>query len=417
MEERRISMLYLENLKRRLTGLFSAEARRSPAFPIVLLFIVLIVPAGLWFAHTRAYFHKTKQKINDEPQTALSTGPGGRDPVIITRNPSAPGAPEFVSATILPGLGLDILQITARIPGKGDIPLLVAPSLDDFTTGSVVRHGPNDVHGALEAPWGGILSGLKTILGTSLMLDFQGNTFSVPTDDKGVQGGAEGGLLQNQVFGAPVVSHADDAVTLTGSLPETDFDGHWRSKMQVQVEVRISGKFVDITSAIRNVGEESAPMGLGWHPRFQLGSDRADVRLRIPQASVLEISDRTHELPTGKITAAGNTLARFMDGPEPLRNVSLDEALVRLKNTAPTSAEIQDPAAGYGLRLTAVSSNMRELRVFAPSDGNFVSLGFQTNFDNPLGHVWTAEEPAIAILQPGQTLEYKVRLEILPIRP
>ncbi len=418
MEERRIGMLYLDILKRRVAGLFGGTLRRSSIFPFAILFLVLVIPAGIWYAHTRALFHRTKEKIGDDQQIIVSTGPGGRDPLQLTRA-ATPGshAPEFVSATVLPGLGLDLVQISASIPGKGVVPLLVAPTMDELTAGTAPRSGPNDLHGALEVPWGGLLTGLRNVLGTSLMMDFQGNTISVPTDGRGTPISAEGGLMQNRIADTAAVTSTPGGASITGTLTDSDFDGHWRSKTQVRLQTELNGSSVDLTIWARNTGEEAAPMGVGWHPRFQLAGDRANVQLLLPRAEMLEITDHTRELPTGRILAANDALSRFMEHPEPLRTVSLDDALVRLKPGAPggVSAELRDPAAGYGLRITALSSSIGELRLYAPVDGNFISIGFQTNLDDPLGHIWTGEEPGILILQPGQTLEYKVRLEIFPL--
>lgn len=418
MEERRIGMLYLNNVKRGILGLFGSGFRRSPTFPLAILFVVLVIPAGLWYAHTHAYFHKTREKIGNDQPAVTSTGPGGRDPMMVTRAASPnDAAPQFVSATVLPGLGLDVVQISAMVPGKGVVPLLVAPTMDELTNGSAPRSGPNDLHGAIEVPWAGLLTGLKNVLGTSLMMDFQGNAISVPTDGRGPPMSAEGGLIQSTNADTASVKSTPDGASLTGTIADTDFDGHWKSKTQIGVRVQVQADSVELTVSARNTGEDAAPMGIGWHPRFRLAGNRAAAQLHLPRAGLLEIVDHVREMPTGKIVAPGEPFSRFMDASEPLRTDALDGALVRLKSgpAGVDSAEIRDPSAGYGLRLTAVSSNMGELRVYAPADGNFISLGFQTNLDNPLGHSWTAEEPGILILQPGQTLTYKVRLEIFPL--
>jgi hypothetical protein len=38
--------------------------------------------------------------------------------------------PEFLSVTLLPGRGMNVLQITAYIPGKGEVNLLASPSIE-----------------------------------------------------------------------------------------------------------------------------------------------------------------------------------------------------------------------------------------------------------------------------------------------
>ena len=39
--------------------------------------------------------------------------------------------PEFLSATLLPGRGMNVLQITAYLPHKGEVSLLASPTLGD----------------------------------------------------------------------------------------------------------------------------------------------------------------------------------------------------------------------------------------------------------------------------------------------
>jgi hypothetical protein len=53
------------------------------------------------------------------------------------------------------------------------------------------------------------------------------------------------------------------------------------------------------------------------------------------------------------------------------------------------------------------------MRVVAPADGDFVSIDPQYNNDDPLGREWDKDGDAgMVVLQPGQTTQWKVRLEI-----
>ena len=50
----------------------------------------------------------------------------------LARKASSGGSkPEFLSVTLLPGRGMNMFQVTAAIPGKGEIPLMRSPSLAD----------------------------------------------------------------------------------------------------------------------------------------------------------------------------------------------------------------------------------------------------------------------------------------------
>src|SRR5690348_17452682 len=70
-----------------------------------------------------------------KPETAAtSTAPtqiNGENVVHLSRTATSNGQkPEFLSATILPGRGMNVFQITANVPGKGTVDVLASPSLE-----------------------------------------------------------------------------------------------------------------------------------------------------------------------------------------------------------------------------------------------------------------------------------------------
>lgn len=54
---------------------------------------------------------------------------GGQPIVKLTRAAAGTTKPEFTSITLAPGRGMEILQITANFPGKGNVDLLASPDL------------------------------------------------------------------------------------------------------------------------------------------------------------------------------------------------------------------------------------------------------------------------------------------------
>src|SRR6202034_3920973 len=57
---------------------------------------------------------------------------GGMDVVHLQRAATSHGKkPEFLSLTLLPGRGMNVFQITADIPGRGDTPVLKSPSVEE----------------------------------------------------------------------------------------------------------------------------------------------------------------------------------------------------------------------------------------------------------------------------------------------
>ena len=394
---------------------------RSPLFFLGGLGLLVLVPAAGWYLHLHGKFHTAKSDLGVGEQAAgpETPRPGGADPLVLLR-PQTPGgaAPEFLSVTLLPGLGMSVLQLTASVPGRGEIPLLVAPSVQAMADNPTsARVGIMDLRGALEVPWAGSISGLISPLGTSLSTVWKGRTISVERDLQERAGLAEGGMLLSEAADATQADPSTGGATATGSFKATDFAGHWPSKTDVTVTAQLGARTLDLTVTATNVGNEPEPMGIGWQPRFAIPSgDREAVELRLPTGEQMEIADRTRNIPSGRLTIPGETLNRFEEHPSALGAMGLDETLVHLRSGTPDSgaaAEMRDPASGFGLRLVSVSSTIEALHVIAPSGAGYVSLGMQTNFDDATGKEWTGA--GIATLAPGESLAWKVRLEIFAV--
>ena len=54
---------------------------------------------------------------------------GGQKIVTLTRAATSKTKPEFTSITLAPGRGMELLQITANFPGKGEVNVLASPDL------------------------------------------------------------------------------------------------------------------------------------------------------------------------------------------------------------------------------------------------------------------------------------------------
>ena len=92
--------------------------------------------------------------------------PGGQDAIVLTRTRMMEDSlPEFLSVTMLPGRGMNVLQITAYVPGRGEVSLMASPSVAD-AAGAMSGVGDDAngqaslaMGGALEAPWAGRIWG------------------------------------------------------------------------------------------------------------------------------------------------------------------------------------------------------------------------------------------------------------------
>src|ERR1700735_3766129 len=132
----------------------------------------LLCAALLAAAYERGHgnLEKLKTRVNPQPPAeVLPTGPGGQDPIRLSRSATSIGkGVELISATFLPGRGMNVFQVTALIPGHGEVSLLVSPLLasasgllngqDDDANGSA----STTVGGAVLLPWAQRLSGTST---------------------------------------------------------------------------------------------------------------------------------------------------------------------------------------------------------------------------------------------------------------
>jgi aldose 1-epimerase len=77
-----------------------------------------------------------------------------------------------------------------------------------------------------------------------------------------------------------------------GSRPEYPFSFEFRFLLELSKQ-GLEGSFI-----FENTGTTALPVGLGWHPYFQLSSKVDSVRMQLPHCEQIEVDDRM--LPTGQ---------------------------------------------------------------------------------------------------------------------
>jgi aldose 1-epimerase len=326
---------------------------------------------------------------------------------------------------MLPGRGMNVLQITAYVPQKGEVPLLVSRSPEEAERlmngiGPDAAGGESlEIGNAIEAPWAGRIFGTASSDGRGLTTTWRGHRLTLPVVGSG--GMANGGLLLKKESTGATSNVMPDGGEVQASFHGGDFNGHWISQTDFITTLELSSRAIEMTVLAHNTGTEAEPIGIGWRPRFAIG-DRSHVTLRLPLADRMEVADRRTGLPSGRLLPVTGTKYDFTahDGVQ-LGSLSLDDSFVHLKPSFMDSgpvAELRDPASGYGLRLTLETSNVKALRVYAPTDANYISIDPQFNFDDPFGREWSREEDTgMVVLQPGQSVQWKVRLEIFSLTP
>src|SRR6202789_2742630 len=293
-------------------GHYSAQGWVTPSL-VGLLSVALLIAA---FERGHGNFHKLKTKVDPQPPAdVMPAGPGGQDPVRLSRSGTSIGrGAELISATFLPGRGMNVFQITALIPGHGEVPLLVSPQIasaagilngqEDDANGS----GSTSLGGAILLPWAQRLSGSSTSTSGVLSTNWNGKRLSFPAENAGSNMSVEGLLLSR---GADTVKSdvLPDGQSVTAVFHAGDFSGNWLSTVEVMVEAQLTAHDLDLSITAKNTGQQPAPFGAGWHPFFAIPSgDRPNALLSIPSQTVMEVN-RQSGMPTGRmVSVTGSAL-------------------------------------------------------------------------------------------------------------
>jgi galactose mutarotase-like enzyme len=366
------------------------------------------------------------------PPADKKTGPagqkiGGQQVIELKRKSSSNSSrPEFTSVTILPGRGMNLFQITASLPGKGEVQVLASPSLEEADR--QLNGGPDDVHGVKSFAFGGAflvpypnrIRGKLSSDGKNIKTQWNGKTITLPAVWKGkanpnAELHAIHGLILDRKTDSVKVKTTPDGQTVTGVIHAGDFGGYWPSKTDLTISVALSGKAVEATITAKNVGSEAEPMAIGWHPYFAIPSgDRAQARLHIPASKLAEVNNYDDVFPTGKLPSVLGTKYDFSSpAGKPLGDIFLDDNFSDLSRThGAVVVDLSDPASAYGIHIKGLSDQIRTVQIYAPPEKAFAAIEEQFNFADPFNDVWKGMDTGMTTLQPNQAVTWKVRLEL-----
>jgi hypothetical protein len=360
-----------------------------------------------------------------EPDLLVTTlGPGGQDPIRLTRSATSIGKDvEFLSATLLPGRGMNVFQITAMIPGHGEVPLLVSPAVD--TVASQLTDKGADAHGeasmtmggAFELPWAGRVNGQPGTTPGALEASWQGSLLHFPALASDETASVDGLFLDRSSTSVKSDVLPDGQYAQAVFTPA--FKDAWPSTIAVTATVELSAHTLDLTLSATNTGKNPAPLGMGWHPIFAIPSgNRADELLKLPSKTVLA-TNHTTGLPTGKSVSVDGSPLDFSRGDgSKLSTQDLDATYVQLQpgDASPQPvAEMRDTAYNISVRVIPMSANITNLHVVAPADKKWVSITPATNMPDAFGAEWKPGDGGMMTLAPGATVEWKVRVEVSPV--
>jgi galactose mutarotase-like enzyme len=324
---------------------------------------------------------------------------------------------------------MNVFQITAYLPGRGEVPLLASKSLE--AAAKIMNGGTDDLDGnasfsmggALLFPFANRLVGPITVDKNTgdhiLTATWHGRSVPVVANWHGKEPGAPWCAMHGQMLAAKadnvsVKADSDTAAAIADyRLPA---NGHWFSDNDVKVTVALDRDTVTAIMTATKRGDKSEPGGIGWHPYFQLPSgSRANARLRIPAAMRVEVNNFDDVFPTGKLLPVSGSQYDFnvLEGG-PLPDTLVDDSYVDLTPNAKGDvvSEIRDLGANYGMRVTAMSPHIRAIQLYSPIDKSFVALEPQFNYGDPFGKEWSSADTGMVTLAPGESVTWKVQLRL-----
>jgi len=362
-------------------------------------------------------------------QPAPSSVPeiGGQPVVKLTRAATSNGQqPEFLSLTVLPGRGMNVFQITADMPGRGEIPVLASPSLEEAA--AQLNGGPGDEYGNASFSFGGAflvpypnrIIGKLSPDGKTVTTEWHGKKIVLPANWHNSEHPTED---LHAMHGLILASHTDDVQTLsipdgqtvTGVIHAGDFGGHWLSQTDLSFVISLTGKAVDATIVAKNVGKEDEPIAIGWHPYFAIPSgQRSQAMLHVPGSELAVVNNYGDVFPTGKLIPVKGTKYDF-EAPmgKALDDIYLDDNWSHLTRTdGAVDVNLTDPASNYGIKILGLSPHIKTIQVYSPPTKAFAAIEEQFNFADPFGKEWHGMDTGMVTLKPGASVEWHVRLEL-----
>jgi galactose mutarotase-like enzyme len=352
------------------------------------------------------------------------TSIGGEKIVTLKRAAVSTTRPEFTSVTLAPGRGMELLQITANFPGKGEVNVLASPDLTGAKRMLDVDDDPFGDLGyrlgaAFLVPYPNRIRGKLSADGKTLTTTWQGHTLTLPANNMGKLPGAERHAMHGLILKAKTddvrISNTAGGEQVTGVIHAGDFGGHWLSKTDLVVTITLTAGAVDASITALNVGGAAEPIAIGWHPYFNLPSgDRTQARLHIPGSEVAEVDGYDNVFPSGKLLpAAGTRYDLRAPSGVALGKEFFDDNWSHLDwKDGVVTVKVIDPAAHYGVSIEGLSPEIRTIQAYAPPTAKFVAVEDQYNFADPFGKEWGKMDTGMVTLKPGQSTRWHVRLRV-----
>lgn len=234
-----------------------------------------------------------------------------------------------------------------------------------------------------------------------------GQTHQMPQNDKNGPNAIHG-FLRSLLWEVEEETAQSIRFGVTLSAAEYAAKGYPFS-LRAQVSYRLEAGGLTCAFAIRNTGDQPAPVAAGFHPYFTVGSDTIDADLlHLPMDSFLEFDD--HLIPTGRIVSVEGTPYDFRH-PRAIGSLELDTCYLhpRREPDGTLPVRLSNPTTGRTITIT-IDPNTAFVVVYSGDtlspDHRRHALAIEPMtcasdaFNHPTDPDW-----GLRILAPGESLE------------
>ncbi len=205
---------------------------------------------------------------------------------------------------------------------------------------------------------------------------WRGRQFKLPTNDLDTADAIHGFLyrteLHRSAIPAPGGGRRANGATLElcGALPADGPDGGgYPFLLAVSIIYVLRASEFEITVRLTNLGEDEAPVSMGWHPYILLAAvDYApdEYRLTVPAERFIEVDERL--LPTGRTPTVAGTTFDFRS-PTTIGGRALDVGFPLVGDRPTVSL-----AAGDRIVHVTMEDAFRMAQIFVPDDRDSVAI-------------------------------------------
>lgn len=185
-----------------------------------------------------------------------------------------------------------------------------------------------------------------------------------------------------------------------GAHPE--LMAHWPYRHEYEMTYRLAGGALEVSTTIRNTGDEAMPVAIGFHPYFVLpGVSRDEVAVRVPASSHVDTDAKL--LATGAFTA--NQLPEWV----PLRSHPLDDGFTDLIRDPDGRARFSISAGSRGIHVD-FGPRYSVAIVYAPPGERYVCVEPMTAITNGINLAAEGKYRDLQTVDPGEVWQESFRI-------